>query len=308
MTATEKRKIVVDAIKSREGKNTYTQGDKRTQVGSGYGDCSSTVRWCYLKLGIDIGGYTEAQLLSKTAADVALPIVNGIPDESKMRPGDLLYFRGGSQTHATRTKHVGHVEMYVGNGQISGHPSGKGPTRKSLKDYCSQKQKQYSAYATPKNCGLICVRRVVQDDASSASAVSSSSSKTSAAIAKGDLVQFSGTKHFTSSDGPQCSACSPCTGTVTAVAAGAKYPYHVEGTTVHGWVSEADVTLLKTGRIVCTSLHIRQKPDKTSSSLGIMKNGDTVTIIGDAVNDWYPIIWKGKRGYAKKSPSYIRVA
>ncbi len=150
MTANEKRKTVVDAIKSREGKNIYTQGANRTQVGSGYGDCSSTVQWCYKKLGIDIGDYTEAQLISRKGRDVTLTIdANGIPDESKMLPGDLLFYRGSSKVHAGRTKNVGHVEMYVGNGQISGHPSGKGPTRKSLKDYCKQMHSKASSYATP---------------------------------------------------------------------------------------------------------------------------------------------------------------
>lgn len=310
MTAAEKRKIVVDAIKSREGKNTYTQDSRRTQVGSGYGDCSSTAQWCYKKINVNIGDYTEAQITSKTARDVALTITNGIPDETKMLPGDLLYFRGGSKTHQTRYKNVGHVEMYVGNGQISGHPSGKGPTRKSLKDYCKQKQNQYSAYASPKNCGLICVRRVIDDVAPAASPSSAPavSSGPVVQITKGAKVDFKGTRHYPASTGGKASVCSPCEAEVTNVAPGKAFPYHVVGSKVHGWVAASDVFARQIGTIICDSLHIRQKPDKASVSLGIMKKGDTFTVTGAAVNGWYPIIWKGKAGYAKQSASYMRVS
>lgn len=305
MTATEKRKKVVDAVKSREGKNTYTQSTRRTQVASGYGDCSSTMEWAYNQIGIEIGSYTEAQILSKAAKDVPLKITNGIPDESMMRPGDLLYFRGASLTHQNRYKNVGHVEMYVGSGQISGHPSGIGPTRKDMKDYCTRMQSRSSSYATPKNCGLICVRRVIQDDpVASPSPVPSRTG----AIAKGAKVAFSGTRHYGSSDGSNAATCSPCQAQVTAVATGAKYPYHLEGSSVHGWVAASDVAPLREGQIVCTSLHIRQKPDNTSASLGIMKHGDKITITGNPVNGWVPILWNGIAGYAKNRADYLKAS
>lgn len=301
MTAVQKRNTVVDAVKSREGKNQYTQTSKRTQVGSGFGDCSSTMQWAYNKLGINIGDHTESQILSKTAHDVDLDIVNGLPDESRMRPGDLLYFRGASSIHKDRSRNVGHVEMYVGNGQISGHPSGIGPTRKDMKDYCTKMQNKYSAYASPKNCGLICVRRAVDDD-------EVIRPDPDPLIRKGSQVYFHGTRHYKSSDGPSYNACLPCKAEVTAVSEGAPYPYHVKGDSVWGWVPASDITLQKTGTLICTSLHIRQKPDASSVSLGIMKNGDTFDITGSEINGWYPIIWKGKAGYAKNSPSYMTVA
>lgn len=308
MTANSKRQAVVDAVKSREGKNTYTQGTKRTQVASGYGDCSSTMQWAYKQIGINIGDHTESQLTSKTAKDVALTIKDGVPDESKMLPGDLLYFRGGSKVHADRTKHVGHVEMYVGNGEISGHASGTGPTRKNLKDYCRRKQAQHSAYAKPANCGLICVRRVVDGTAASGAVKEKPAASSGSAIVKGSVVQFSGTRQCKSSDGGAEYVSAPCLAEVTAVKEGTAYPYHLVGINVHGWVSAAYVAVLQTGTIICDSLHIRQNPDKTSVSLGIMKKGDTITITGDAVNGWYPVIWKDKTGYAKKNDSFIRVA
>lgn len=159
-TAAEQRSKVIAAIKSREGKNTYTQSSNRDKVASGFGDCSSTVRWAYKStLGIDIGGNTEAQLNSSKGKAVPLLISSaGIPDESKMLPGDCLYFRGND---SSRTKGVGHVEMYVGNGQLSGHGSGKGPTRKTMTTYCKQRQNTKSTSSSLKNRGLICVKRFI---------------------------------------------------------------------------------------------------------------------------------------------------
>ena len=162
MTNDEKRNLLVTKALSRKGKNVYSQDvNKRTLIEMGYGDCSGTVWYWYYKLfGIHIGANTEAQIKSKNGFDVKLNITNGIPDESKMKKGDLLYFRGSDNS---RTKGVGHVEMYIGNGQIFGHGSGVGGTVKDLKDYC---RKRYNTKSTQKlkNKGLICVRRIIGSD------------------------------------------------------------------------------------------------------------------------------------------------
>jgi hypothetical protein len=163
MTAAEKRKALADKILSREGKNTYTQGPDRGKVASGYGDCSSTVRWVYKEvLGIDIGCNTEAQLNSKNLVDVNLVIKNGIPDRTKLLPGDLFYFRGNDDS---RTKGVGHVEEYIGNGVLMGHGSGIGPSKHDMNGYCTKRYASISDSAELKNKGLICVRRAtIKDD------------------------------------------------------------------------------------------------------------------------------------------------
>lgn len=158
MPTDAQRRAIVNKGLSRKGKNKYTQSSKRTQVGSGYGDCSSTVRWCYQQvLGVDIGVNTEAQIKSSKLKDVNVTIKNGIPDESKLKEADLLYFRGND---TTRTKGVGHVEMYIGNGKLLGHGSGIGPTEKNMKNYCKNMQNTKSNNG---NRGLICVRRMPDD-------------------------------------------------------------------------------------------------------------------------------------------------
>lgn len=144
MTADKQRESVVDMILSRVGKNQYSQAsDKRNLVGSGWGDCSSTVRWCYRQaLGVDIGSNTVAQISNKALA-VVEPNLGGQPNELNLKKGDLLYFEG---TNSSRPEKVGHVEMYIGGGRICGHGSGKGPTTKNMKDYVSGRNKAGRRY------------------------------------------------------------------------------------------------------------------------------------------------------------------
>ena len=56
------------------------------------------------------------------------PLGKSSIDESKLRPGDVLYYsRPNSDYSAGRKDRVGHVEMYMGNGIRAGHGSGMGP-------------------------------------------------------------------------------------------------------------------------------------------------------------------------------------
>lgn len=162
MTSNEKRKAVVLAALTRKGKNKYSQDSiKRYMVDSGFGDCSSTIRFWYKKIiGIDIGLNTEAQLKSKLGRVVELKITNGIPDESKMQLGDCLMFRGKNNS---RYLGVGHIEMYIGDGKCFGHGSGIGGTIKDMNAYCLKRQNNKST-SLLKNTGLICIVRFIEDD------------------------------------------------------------------------------------------------------------------------------------------------
>lgn len=166
MTNKEKREALVAKVLTREGKNRYSMNPDRYNVATGVSDCSSVQWWAHKQvLGIDIGDYTAAQIESNKLATVSLPIAHGIPAESLMAPGDLLFFRGDSHNYPD-AQYVGHVEMYMGNGMLIGHNSGTmGPTRKDMVTYCRNKQNSDSSVPAG-NKGLICVRRAVPLDAS----------------------------------------------------------------------------------------------------------------------------------------------
>lgn len=173
MMVREKRLALVAKMESREGKNTYTQSTRRSRVDSGYSDCSSLVHWVYKEvLGINIGDDTVGQIRTKKLTTIDAGIRDGIPDEKKLLPGDLLFFRG-SDTGRKSADYVGHVEMYVGNGELSGHGFGIGPVRKNMEEYCRVRRER-SAPAPINNRGLICVRRALPADNSDYAASSAS--------------------------------------------------------------------------------------------------------------------------------------
>lgn len=145
MTTKEKRMEAVRLMKSRARKNAYTNGgDRKYFFGKpdnvpgntsqkGFSDCSSAVRAAIrAAAGVDIGSNTDAQVRNR-ARGVVVDTTDGYyPDESKLLPGDCLYFKGNT----AHVLNVGHVEMYTGDNECYGHGSGTGPNRHNLKDYC----------------------------------------------------------------------------------------------------------------------------------------------------------------------------
>lgn len=166
MTSNDKRTLAVRYMTDRAGKNAYTQGSKReyffgypdndpanTQQ-KGYSDCSSAVRCAIQKAsGLDIGSNTSSQINNRTKKGKIVHETDGFyPDESKLKIGDCLYFKGNTSHPLS----VGHVEMYIGDGKLCGHGSGTGPQIKSIESYCKSR-------ATSKRRYFMAVRWI-QDD------------------------------------------------------------------------------------------------------------------------------------------------
>ncbi|ABX43209.1 C40 family peptidase [Lachnoclostridium phytofermentans] len=162
MTLSEQRQLLVESLKRREYKNTYTQDSKlRLNVYEnprGYGDCSSTMFTTYKMIsGINIGSYSSSQAQNKLGiiVDVAK---SELPDESNLLPGDLIFFnyekaKQNSSNWGTwkdRYLHVGHVEMYIGDGKTIGHPSGFGPRIIDMRTYCNRMFKSGETYSISK--------------------------------------------------------------------------------------------------------------------------------------------------------------
>ena len=167
-TASELRAKAVSFMTSRKKKNSYTQGSNRiyffgkpdntpgNTTQKGYSDCSSAVRAAIkAATGIDIGSNTSAQINNRNKKGLIIEETTGYyPDESKLLPGDCLYFKGNT----SHPLDVGHVEMYIGNGQCCGHGSGTGPVIRNMRTYCQSR-------ATKKRRYFMAIRWI-QDDAS----------------------------------------------------------------------------------------------------------------------------------------------
>lgn len=155
-TASELRAKAVQYMKDRTKKNSYTQGSKRTyffgypdnkpgnKTQKGHSDCSAAVRAAIkAATGIDIGSNTSAQINNRNTKGVIVDQTSGYyPDESKLLPGDCLYFKGNT----SHPLDVGHVEMYTGKNECYGHGSGTGPTKKNLKSYCKSRGNSKKRY------------------------------------------------------------------------------------------------------------------------------------------------------------------
>lgn len=97
----------------------------------------------------------------------------------------------------------------------------------------SIKLKQYKSFSTK----TVTLPPVVTVTAST----TTKTTATKKAVKVGDVVNFTGTKHYTSSTGNTGYTCKPGKATVTKIASGAKHPYHLVrvsngNSTVYGWV------------------------------------------------------------------------
>lgn len=141
MTNDEKRSAAVQAVVSRENRNSYTNDDNlRLEVASGHSDCSSLQQWAYQQIGMEIGDYTGEQIERGSWVTKG----GSQPDERYLLPADLIFFR--SRNNNDRPYNVGHVEMYIGSGTCMGHGSGIGPVRKNIAAYCAQRNANGMGY------------------------------------------------------------------------------------------------------------------------------------------------------------------
>lgn len=127
-TAADAREALVNWMLCIVERNTYTQSGDRSRVmegvdGHGYGDCSSTCCKIYeTALGKVIGSYTGDMIGAGKVVDGPNSTMGTYPDESKMLPGDLVFFYSSGASGQD-----GHVEMYIGNGQLCGHGGSHDP-------------------------------------------------------------------------------------------------------------------------------------------------------------------------------------
>ena len=169
MTAQDRRKAVAAKYATLIGRNIYSQSlrdycFKKYKDGNYYSDCSSSICYTYKEAGEGFGILNTAGIYqSSKLTTVAVPIINGVPDVSCLRVGDMLEFAG---TDASRPLKIGHVEMVysiVGNEVIiCGHGSGR-PSYKHMAAYCKQRYNSWAPGGWRKE--LVCVRRYIQDDA-----------------------------------------------------------------------------------------------------------------------------------------------
>lgn len=152
------------------------------------------------------------------------------------KPADYIFYDwddNGVGDCTGAADHVGIVEKVVGNTitVIEGNMS-NAVGRRSL----HVNGRYIRGYGVPKYASK----------ATPGSATTGGATVAGAAYAVGDKVNFIGSTHYTSSTAASGVSCKPGTAKVTAIAPGAKHPYHLikeagEGSSVYGWVDAADI-------------------------------------------------------------------
>lgn len=108
----------------------------------------------------------------------------------------------------------------------------------------------------------------------------------------GDVVNFTGNKHYTSAAATSSKAAKPGPAKVTAISAGAKHPYHLVHTdntsNVYGWVDAGDIGTTATSGTSGAKTHKVVSGDTLSAIAS--KNGTTVAKIVAANKSKYPKI------------------
>ena len=144
------RQVLCSSMLHLQGKLRYSQGGDRSQVmdgftkGHGVGDCSSTISILHKYIcGLSIGDWSGA-IRSSNVGLVVDSNTGGVPDESKLLPGDVICYNN-------------HVEMYLGNDQSIGHGAGMGPKLKQMKSYTQSRNARGSGKK------YICTKRFVHD-------------------------------------------------------------------------------------------------------------------------------------------------
>lgn len=202
------------------------------------GDASKT----YGGAGYAVNGVPDigADSMIQVCKDVSTDFGKIVPGEAVWLSGHIgVYIGGGKVIECTPAfKNCVQVTACLNIGAISGM-NGRRWTKHGKLPYIT-----YDTAETP--------QQGAQSGAGQAG-TSGGSSDTSGALAfaVGDVVRFTGSKHYTSANAASGPACKPGTAKVTAVSKGAKHPYHLikqsgGGSTVYGWVDAADVQAVST--------------------------------------------------------------
>lgn len=161
-----------------------------------------------------------------------------------------------------------------------------------------QKLAEYNGIADPNKISVGQKIKIPAGSSSSSTGSSFSGSGSSGLSFKvGDVVQFTGSTHYTSVSAASGPSCKPGKAKVTAVSPSGKHPYYLiavsgSGSTDYGWVDTADVQAITSGEIAVDDVvQFAGGPHYTSSSSSSPKAGPAkVTAISKGAKHPYHII------------------
>ena len=113
-------------------------------------------------------------------------------------------------------------------------------------------------------------------------------------IKVGDVVEFTGSKHYVSATATSASSCKPGKAKVTAIAKGKAHPYHLiavsgGGSTVYRWTDAADIKTSSSStatsylvKVTTDVLNIRKGPGTNYGTNGDIRDKGVYTIVAES--------------------------
>lgn len=207
---------------------------------NGYEWCDMFFDWCMLTA----YGYTEALRLlcqpEKSSGAGCTSSAKYYKQKGRLvykdpKPGDQIFFgkSESSLNHTGLVEKVDSKKVYT----IEGNSNNKCERREYLLT----------------NPTIICYGRPDYDGTggavSAANPTSNTTAKSTGTVKVGDIVNFTGTVHYSNSQAASGKICKPGKAKVTSIAANAKHPYQLitqgGGCTVYGWVDANDIEAAK---------------------------------------------------------------
>jgi hypothetical protein len=209
-------------------------------------DCdvlSNCVGYAYGRFN-EIGGYGYCKYLSPTNAENFIQYKGNLATGQTPKLGACMVWQKGSTLSGSDgAGHVAIVEKVISSTEVMTSESGWGcstPFWTQTRKKGSGNWGQGSGY---KFLGFIYNPAV----ADNAQPKDDGGSNTTLKYAVGNIVDFTGKVHYSSSTATSGSACTPGVAKVTAISKSAKHPYHLiresgGGSTVYGWVDASAIS------------------------------------------------------------------
>lgn len=138
------------------------------------------------------------------------------------------------------------------------------------------------------------VNRRLGTSGSTTPSTGGSTGTAAADIKVGDVVEFTGSKHYVSATATSASSCKPGKAKVTALAKGKAHPYHLiavsgGGSTVYGWTDAADIKTSAAAtatsylvKVTTDVLNIRKGPGTNYGTNGDIRDKGVYTIVAES--------------------------
>lgn len=138
------------------------------------------------------------------------------------------------------------------------------------------------------------VNRRLGTSGSTTPSTGGSTGTAAADIKVGDVVEFTGSKHYVSAAAKDAKICKPGKAKVTAIAKGKAHPYHLiavsgGGSTVYGWTDAADIKTSSSStatsylvKVTTDVLNIRKGPGTNYGTNGAIRDKGTYTIVAES--------------------------